>query len=200
MCPKSPSRLIFQLESLPASVWKAPKFQITIRSDKKLKCIPRKQGASFKGCSALFGAAVDDDMPLSFQACREIIINMIPIHLVQRQVASNSKDIINLVNDRHFVNCFPCRRSFELALQWNLPGAEFNPVRAVPRFRFDNARERYLSKAEAQRLLAACKGSSNPQLWAIVSLLLYTGARKSELLKAKWEHCLLYTSPSPRDS
>ncbi|WP_160730737.1 site-specific integrase [Pontixanthobacter luteolus] len=79
-------------------------------------------------------------------------------------------------------------RSFELARQWNIPGAEINPVRAVPRFKFDNARERYLSKDEAQRLLRACKGSSNPQLWAIVSLLLYTGARKSELLNAKWEH------------
>lgn len=79
-------------------------------------------------------------------------------------------------------------RSFELARQWNVPGAEINPVRAVPRFRFDNARERYLSKAEAQRLLTACKASPNPQLWAIVSLLLYTGARRTELLKAKWEH------------
>lgn len=79
-------------------------------------------------------------------------------------------------------------RSFELARQWNIPGAEINPVRAVPRFKFDNARERYLTKDEAQRLLMACKGSSNPQLWAIVSLLLYTGARKSELLNAKWQH------------
>lgn len=79
-------------------------------------------------------------------------------------------------------------RSFELARQWNIPGAEINPVRAVPRFRFDNARERYLSKAEAQRLLTACKASPNSQLWAIVSLLLYTGARRTELLRAKWEH------------
>ena len=79
-------------------------------------------------------------------------------------------------------------RSFELARQWNIPGAEINPVRAVPRFKFDNARERYLSKEEAQRLLTACKRSSNPQLWAIISLLLYTGARKSELLHARWEH------------
>ena len=79
-------------------------------------------------------------------------------------------------------------RSFELARQWNIQGAEINPVRAVPRFKFDNARERHLSKGEAQRLLTACKASCNPQLWAIVSLLLYTGARKSELLNAKWEH------------
>ncbi|GAB5349217.1 tyrosine-type recombinase/integrase [Alteriqipengyuania sp. 357] len=79
-------------------------------------------------------------------------------------------------------------RSFELARQWEIPGAETNPVRSVPRFKFDNARERYLTKDEAQRLLTACKASSNPQLWAIVSLLLYTGARKTELLTAKWEH------------
>ena len=79
-------------------------------------------------------------------------------------------------------------RSFELGRQWNIPGAEINPVRAVPRFKFDNARDRYLTKEEAQRLLKACKRSSNPQLWSIVSLLLYTGARKSELLNAKWEH------------
>lgn len=79
-------------------------------------------------------------------------------------------------------------RSFELARRWSIPGGELNPVRNVPRFRFDNACERYLSVSEAQRLLAACKGSSNPQLWAIVSLLLYTGARKTELLHARWEH------------
>lgn len=79
-------------------------------------------------------------------------------------------------------------RSFELGRRWNIPGAETNPVRGVPRKKFDNARERYLSAAEAKRLLEACQRSYNPQLKAIVSLLLYTGARKSELLQAKWEH------------
>ncbi len=79
-------------------------------------------------------------------------------------------------------------RGYFLAALWEIPGAETNPVRNVPRYKFDNARERYLTKEEAQRLLTACKASSNPQLWAIVSLLLYTGARKTELLTAKWEH------------
>lgn len=79
-------------------------------------------------------------------------------------------------------------RSFELGRKWDVPGAEVNPVRAVPRVKFDNARERYLSAEEAERLLKACEGSYNPQLKAIVSLLLLTGARKTELLRAKWEH------------
>ena len=77
-------------------------------------------------------------------------------------------------------------RSFELGRQWEIPGAETNPVRNVPRRRFSNARQRYLTAAEAERLFAALDRSDNPQLKSIVGLLLYTGARKSELLNATW--------------
>lgn len=79
-------------------------------------------------------------------------------------------------------------RSYELARGWGVPGAEINPVRGVPRRSFSNARHRYLSEQEAARLLQACETSLNPQLKAIVSLLLLTGARVSELLNAKWRH------------
>lgn len=79
-------------------------------------------------------------------------------------------------------------RSFELALRWGLPGAEKNPVRAVPRPKFDNRRERFLTAEEAGRLLAAAERSPNPQLKVIVHLLLLTGARVSELLHAEWDH------------
>lgn len=79
-------------------------------------------------------------------------------------------------------------RSFELARQWGVPGAEVNPVRSVPRVRFDNARKRYLTAEEAERLVLCADRSINPLLGAIVRLLLLTGARKSELLQARWEH------------
>jgi len=79
-------------------------------------------------------------------------------------------------------------RSLELARQWNLPGAEINPVRGIPRFKFDNARKRYLSAEEAERLVRCADQSINPLLGAIVRLLMLTGARKSELLQARWEH------------
>lgn len=75
-------------------------------------------------------------------------------------------------------------RSFELARQWEL--FDGNPVKHVPRVKFNNARERYLTSEEAERLRLACECSANPQLPRIVGLLLLTGARKSELLKAKW--------------
>ena len=79
-------------------------------------------------------------------------------------------------------------RSFELARSWNVPGAETNPVRGVPRPKFDNKRQRFLSAAEAGRLFEALDRSANVQLPHIVRLLLLTGARVSELLHAEWRH------------
>jgi integrase len=78
-------------------------------------------------------------------------------------------------------------RSFELAAKWGLPGGQYNPVRHVPRRKFNNMRERYLASKEAEMLLAAASVSENTQLVHIVGLLLATGARKSELLHARWE-------------
>lgn len=79
-------------------------------------------------------------------------------------------------------------RSFELAAKWNIPGAQVNPVRAVPRPRFNNKKERFLTAQEAERLVAACKESANTQLASIVQLLLLTGARKTEILTARWSN------------
>ena len=79
-------------------------------------------------------------------------------------------------------------RSFELAMRWNIPGAERNPVRGIPRRRFANARERFLNEMEAERLRQAVAQSRNRQLPAIVGLLLLTGARVSEILSAEWKN------------
>lgn len=78
-------------------------------------------------------------------------------------------------------------RSFELARQWKVPGVPSNPVRDVPRRKYSNARDRYLSAGEVKRLFEALDKSESPQLKNIVSLLLLTGARKTELLTARWE-------------
>lgn len=78
-------------------------------------------------------------------------------------------------------------RSFELALRWQTPGVKLNPVRGIQRPKIENARDRFLSSAEAARLLKAADASLNPQLGSIVRLLLLTGARKRELLEARWE-------------
>ncbi len=76
--------------------------------------------------------------------------------------------------------------SFKLAKQWGIHGAEINPIVGIARPPLNNAVERFLSPAEALRLRAAVEGSKNTQLKYIVGLLLFTGARVSELLNAEW--------------
>lgn len=73
-------------------------------------------------------------------------------------------------------------RSFELARQWSIPGGDKNPARGVPMPVFDNRRERFLTAEEAGRLLKAAGNSLNPELRAIIALLLLTACRISELL------------------
>jgi integrase len=82
-------------------------------------------------------------------------------------------------------------RSFELALKWQTKGVQHNPVRGIPRPKFNNARDRFLTSDEAAALLKACEASINKQLKNIVGLLLLTGARKRELLDAEWQHISL---------
>lgn len=79
-------------------------------------------------------------------------------------------------------------RSFELGARWGVPGTDKNPVRAVSRKPFQNAREKFLSQGESIRLREAVAQSQNTQLQFIVGLLLLTGARVRELLDARWEH------------
>ena len=79
-------------------------------------------------------------------------------------------------------------RSFVLGVGWNVPGTDRNPTRGLPRKPLNNARERFLSAAEAARLRTAVAESKNTQLQHIVGLLLLTGARVRELLDARWEY------------
>ncbi|EFI32753.1 integrase family protein [Desulfonatronospira thiodismutans ASO3-1] len=79
------------------------------------------------------------------------------------------------------------RYMFNLAIQWETPGVTVNPTKGVPLAEENNQRERYLTEEEVQRLCKAVKESENPLLEPIISMLILTGARKSEVLNAKWE-------------
>ena len=78
------------------------------------------------------------------------------------------------------------RYMFNLAKKWKIPGAENNPTDGVPLYEANNGRERFLTAEETQRLYSEIEKSDNPQLKYIVPLLLLTGARKRELLDARW--------------
>ena len=67
------------------------------------------------------------------------------------------------------------------AHQWGWMGA--NPVNKVQKVtKLNNARVRYLSDREREKLLKVCEGSLNPQLYPMVIFALSTGARLGEIM------------------
>jgi integrase len=62
-----------------------------------------------------------------------------------------------------------------------------HPMRQVRRLREPRGRVRFLSDEERERLLDACKRSTNPHLYVIVRLALATGGRHTELLRLTWQ-------------
>ena len=78
------------------------------------------------------------------------------------------------------------RYIFNLALRWDTPGLTKNPTKDVPLFEENNKRERYLSHEEAQRLYVMIQASDSKMLKFIVPMLMLTGARKREVLDARW--------------
>ena len=88
------------------------------------------------------------------------------------------------------------RTIFNAAIRWEVLPAGNNPADGVKPLPGEVSRERFLSAAEVHRLFAALDESRSPQLPNVVRMLLYTGARKREILDARWEHvdmerCLL---------
>ena len=79
------------------------------------------------------------------------------------------------------------RYAFNLAIKWEIPGVTVNPSKDVPLFDDSVKKERYLSQDETQRLYTAVQQSDNPMLQYIIPMLILTGARKREVLDAKWE-------------
>lgn len=62
-----------------------------------------------------------------------------------------------------------------------------SPMRKVSKPTEAPSRDRYLSLEEKDRLLEACKQSTNPYLFILVSLSILTAMRYSELIYLKWE-------------
>lgn len=77
-----------------------------------------------------------------------------------------------------------------LAVLRGLLPAGQSPCAGVSPFKIHTQRERYLTQDEARRLMRALEKSDRPEAFAI-RLLLLTGARKSEILKARWENVRL---------
>lgn len=64
--------------------------------------------------------------------------------------------------------------------------AEDSPVAKVSKLREPQGRVRFLSEVERERLLEACRASSNPCLYPVVVLALSTGMRYGEIMRLTW--------------
>ena len=81
---------------------------------------------------------------------------------------------------------FLLKYALNCALRWGfISDSPARDVQALPEKEF---RERYLSEDEARRLLEILKEEKDQQAAHVVRLLLFTGARKSEILAARWEN------------
>lgn len=76
--------------------------------------------------------------------------------------------------------------ALQCAVNWSI--LDRNPARAVAGFPLTAPRERHLSINEARRLVGVLKESSHRNEAKAIELLLLTGARKSEILTARWEN------------
>ena len=73
------------------------------------------------------------------------------------------------------------RRMFSLAVEWEL--LEESPLAGIRFLRENNARTRYLSLQECQRLIASCIA---PHIRALVGVALHSGMRLGEILNLRW--------------
>ncbi|MBU3587811.1 tyrosine-type recombinase/integrase [Polynucleobacter sp. 31A-FELB] len=107
------------------------------------------------------------------------------------------KDIIDFHHGLHAKGYKPgtCNRSlillryaFNLAIRWDIPGVKTNPTKDVALLNDqEGKKERYLTKEETERLYGVLKDSDNALLQYIIPMLILTGARKREVLDARWE-------------
>ncbi len=75
-------------------------------------------------------------------------------------------------------------KMFSLAMQWDWRAD--NPCRGIQKFH-EEKRERWLKTDELRRLTGALDKSTNRRAADAVRMLILTGARKGEVLKAEWE-------------
>lgn len=61
-----------------------------------------------------------------------------------------------------------------------------NPVSKISKPREARGRERFLADAERERLLQACRASSNRYLLPVVVLAISTGMRRGEIMNLRW--------------
>ena len=150
-----------------------------------------------------FGKFIEDQyLPFvkGYKRSWETDLSLLKNHLLprfanRRMADICRQDIVKMHHDRKAAGAAPgsanrllimMRYIFNLAVRWEVAGVKTNPCANVPLLEENNKHERFLSADEAKRLYETVCASPNKMLQYIVPMLILTGARKRELLDAKW--------------
>ncbi|WNK21219.1 tyrosine-type recombinase/integrase [Halomonas piscis] len=109
------------------------------------------------------------------QVKKQHVIEMLAYHRQTHAPASTNRALVL------------CRYIYNCALRWEVEGVTRNPTTGIDLYPVNNKRDRYLKEEESVRLFEALETSRNTQLPFIVAMLLLTGARRREVLTARWE-------------
>lgn len=126
---------------------------------------------------------------------------LLRVHILRRlgsfpldQVSNHAiADLLHRMRDAGYANgttnrvLVLLRFIFNLAQKWGAPGSGQNPTTGL-KTAADVCRERFLTTAEAQRLLSTLNDDANRGAACAIKLLLFTGGRRNEITHAKWEY------------
>jgi len=165
------------------------------------KIVITKQSVDYQGVK-LASFLLEKYLPYvrSYKRSWKSDVSMINTHIAPKlgQLTMSkvtSFDITNFIETMKHKNLAPgtinrglvlLRYAYKLAERWQEPGVNSSAWVSIKQLKVDNRIERYLTPEQSDRLLQAVKESLNPQLTYLVAFLIYTGARKREVLEIKW--------------
>jgi len=118
------------------------------------------------------------------------VLGPLPLDEIRQE---NVADLLQGMRDRGYIGATTnrslvlLRYMFNLARKWRTPGVQENPTAGLA-LAPEVQRQRFLSADEIARVVAAIEVDENPIAAQAIKLLLLTGARKTEVTKAKWEY------------
>lgn len=172
------------------------KHQIAMGEDPLAKKAELKKVPKFETFVGEFYLPFIETYKRSWKCDRGLLNNhILPIYGRKYMDEITKQDIIKFITEHRTTHApgsvnrviILLRYMFNLAIKWEATGLTKNPTSGIPLLEENNKSERYLTASEAQLLLMAVKKSCNPMLQHIVPMLILTGARKMEVLKARWE-------------
>jgi integrase len=127
---------------------------------------------------------------------RDLTNPVLDVWVREQLVAGYQRSTIN--KHLHLMN-----RMLNLARHWGHTAAQNPYQQNIKKLTVGDYTQRFLSEAEIDKLLTACRASRHPYLYLIVQLLLLTGARKGEARLACWRdvdlHKRIWTVPRSKN-